>query len=176
MTSPSDIPGVFEIKVPCFSDHRGSFFNFYRTDSELTSTSWGTRAVNQINISVTTAIGSIRGLHFQQSPYADAKFITSTLGRVWDVVVDLRPNSPTFKSWRSCILDSSIGNAILIPEGCAHGFQVLESNSHLLYMHSNVWAPEFESGFRFDDPSFAIDWPLPPVQLSERDLSLPFYN
>jgi dTDP-4-dehydrorhamnose 3,5-epimerase len=92
---------------------------------------------------------------------------------VWDVAVDLRPGSPTWGCWQALELSPEQGNALLIPEGCAHGFQVLEPGSELLYLHSGAWVPEAETGVRFDDPQLAISWPLTPLGLSERDLALP---
>ena len=94
-------------------------------------------------------------------------------GRVWDVAVDLRPKSSTYGHWHAVELSPVRANALLIPEGCAHGFQVLEPGSELLYLHSGPWVAEAETGVRFDDPQLAIPWPLPPQGLSERDLALP---
>ena len=94
-------------------------------------------------------------------------------GLGWDVAVDLRPGSPTWGQWHAVELSPGAANALLIPEGCAHGFQVLEPGSELLYLHSGAWVPEAETGVRFDDPQLAISWPLPPQGLSERDLALP---
>jgi dTDP-4-dehydrorhamnose 3,5-epimerase len=87
--------------------------------------------------------------------------------------VDLRPNSVTYGQWHAVPLSPEAGNALLIPEGCAHGFQVLDPASELLYLHSGAWVPEAEKGVRFNDPQLAIPWPLPPLGLSQRDLSLP---
>ena len=94
-------------------------------------------------------------------------------GDVFDVVVDVRKDSPTFANWCSFYLSAFLGNSILIPEGCAHGFQVLEDNSQLLYVHSEKWYPNSDTGIRFNDPRLAIDWPLEPKFLSKRDLSFP---
>ena len=94
-------------------------------------------------------------------------------GRVWDVAVDLRPDSATYSHWHAVELSPERANALLIPEGCAHGFQVLEPGSELLYLHSGNWVAEAETGVRFDDPQLAIPWPLQPRGLSERDLALP---
>ena len=92
---------------------------------------------------------------------------------MWDVAVDLRPGSPTLGHWHATELSPDCGNALLIPEGCAHGFQVLETDSELLYLHSGAWVPEAETGVSFDDPQLAIQWPLPPLGLSARDQALP---
>ena len=105
--------------------------------------------------------------------YTEAKLVRCLRGRVWDVVVDLRPDSVAFGCWHAVELYPDASNALLIPEGCAHGFQVLDPCSELLYLHSGDWIPSAETGVRFDDPQLAISWPLPPVGLSDRDLALP---
>ena len=109
----------------------------------------------------------------QAPPHSEAKRVRCLRGRVWDVAVDLRPGSPTWGQWHAVELSPGAANALLIPEGCAHGFQVLEPGSELLYLHSGAWVPEAEPGVRFDASQLAIGWPLPPQGLSERDLALP---
>jgi len=118
--------------------------------------------------------GVLRGLHYQSDLYAEAKLVRCIKGEIWDVAVDLREHSTTFGSWYSTKLSPDKGNTLFIPEGFAHGFQVLRPNSELLYIHSNIWIKESENGIRFDDPSLAINWPLEPSNISSRDLSLPF--
>ena len=93
-------------------------------------------------------------------------------GRVWDVAVDLRRGSPSFGRWHAVELSPAACNALVIPEGCAHGFQVLEAGSELLYLHSGDWVPQAESGVHCCDPQLAITWPLPPLGLSSRDQAL----
>jgi dTDP-4-dehydrorhamnose 3,5-epimerase len=165
--------GVFELLAHSSSDARGSFFNVYRSHDEAFQLSWGQRNISQVNISRTEVVGTIRGLHMQADPHSEAKLVRCVRGRVWDVVVDLRANSPTYLKWHAVELTSDIGNAIIVPEGCAHGFQVLEPASELLYLHSGKWIPEAETGVRWDDPQLAITWPLPLNGLSERDHTLP---
>ena len=135
--------------------------------------SWGDRGIAQVNLSRTEAVGTIRGLHLQAEPHSEAKLVRCLRGRVWDVAVDLRQDSATYGQWHAVELSPDQGNALLIPEGCAHGFQVLEPGSELLYLHSGAWEPEAETGVRWDDPTLAIAWPLPAGGLSERDCSLP---
>ena len=118
-------------------------------------------------------MGTIRGLHLQAHPHSEAKLIRCLRGRVWDVAVDLRQDSDAYGKWHAVELSPEQGNALLIPEGCAHGFQVLQPGSELLYLHSGAWVPEVETGVRWDDQQLAIAWPLPPIGLSERDRSLP---
>lgn len=164
---------MFELIGQPFRDHRGAFLNAFRSQDLVFKNSWGDRPIRQINTSLTVSIGTVRGLHLQRSPHSEAKLVRCLRGRVWDVVVDLRSDSSTFGQWHAVELSPKAANALLIPEGCAHGFQVLESCSELLYLHSGIWAPEAESGVRFDDPQLAVSWPLPPIGLSVRDLKLP---
>jgi dTDP-4-dehydrorhamnose 3,5-epimerase len=170
---PTSIAGVLELEGQPFSDLRGAFLNAFRAQEPTFAQAWGDRAIVQVNLSRTEAVGSVRGVHFQASPHSEAKLVRCLRGRVWDVVVDLRPGSPTWGQWHAVVLAPSAANAVLIPEGCAHGFQVLEPGSELLYLHSGAWVPEAETGVRFNDPQLNISWPLPPLGLSERDLALP---
>ena len=170
---PTPIASVLELMGQPFSDDRGAFLNAFRAQEPGYAQTWGKRAIAQVNISRTEAVGAVRGLHLQAQPHSEAKIVRCLRGRVWDVAVDLRPNSPTRGQWHAVELSPGAANALLIPEGCAHGFQVLEPGSELLYLHSGAWVPEAETGVRFDDPQLAIPWPLPPLGLSERDLSLP---
>lgn len=171
ITTP--ITGVFELVAQPFVDHRGAFLNGFRRQDEAWMRSWGDRGIAQVNLSRTEAVGTIRGLHLQADLYQEAKLVRCLRGCVWDVAVDLRPGSPTRGQWHAVELLPGAANALLIPEGCAHGFQVLEPGSELLYLHSGAWVQEAETGVRFDDPQLAISWPLPPLGLSERDLALP---
>ena len=167
------INGVFELISQPFADHRGAFFNAFRAQEDAFMGSWGDRGIAQVNVSRTEAVGTIRGLHLQAPPHSEAKLVRCLRGRVWDVAVDLRHDSATYCHWHAVELSSERANALLIAEGCAHGFQVLELGSELLYLHSGAWVPEAETGVRFDASQLAIGWPLPPQGLSERDLALP---
>jgi len=167
------INGVVELVGQPFSDHRGAFLNGFRAQDPAFAQAWADRSIGQVNLSCTNAVGAVRGLHMQAPPHSEAKLVRCLRGRVWDVAVDLRPGSPTCGQWHAVELSPGAANALLIPEGCAHGFQVLEPGSELLYLHSGSWAPEAETGVRVDDPQLAIPWPLPPLGLSERDLALP---
>lgn len=161
------IDGLMEAETTSFSDARGRFTRlFCRRDLEAAC---GNRPIVQINYSITRAKGAIRGLHFQHPPSADAKWVRCLRGRVFDVAVDLRAGSPTFLRWHAVELDDATQNAVFIPEGFAHGFQVLEENSELLYLHSAYYSPELEGGLRYDDPRLGICWPLPVSDISDRD-------
>jgi dTDP-4-dehydrorhamnose 3,5-epimerase len=109
-------------------------------------------------------------MHFQKSPYAEMKLVRCLRGRVWDVAVDLRAGSPTFLKWHAEELTPDNARMLVIPEGCAHGFQVLEDNSEILYLHSAPYIPEAEGGVLYDDPRLGIRWPLPVADVSVRDL------
>ena len=168
------IAGVFEALSEPRRDHRGAFARLF-CQVEL-QPAHKDRPIMQINHSRTSAVGAIRGLHFQHPPKAEAKWVRCLKGRVFDVAVDLRRGSPTFLAWHAVELDAGRMNAILIPEGCAHGFQVLEPDSELLYLHSESYSPAYEGGLRFDDPRLAIRWPLPVADLSDRDRNHPIID
>lgn len=167
----SVIPGVFEAAGERRCDHRGAFTRLFCAD-EL-AIAHKQRQILQINLSLTCTVGAVRGLHFQYPPYAEAKWVRCLRGRVFDVCVDLRRGSPTFLRWHATILDHRELNAFLIPEGCAHGFQVLEADSELLYLHTAYYAPAAEGGVRWDDPRVAVQWPLPVSDISQRDQAHP---
>ena len=148
-------------------DSRGQFTRAFCSE-ELTEAGWAT-PVMQINHSITSAVGSVRGLHYQKPPKAEKKMVLCLRGRVWDVAVDLRASSATFLSWHAEELSAENNKALLIPEGFAHGFQVLEKKSELLYLHSEQYAPQLEDGLFPMDPRLSISWPLPIGEMSERD-------
>jgi dTDP-4-dehydrorhamnose 3,5-epimerase len=172
-TRPTPIAGLLEVVSQPFTDHRGGFLNAFRAQEPAFAQAWGDRTIAQVNLSRTEAVGTIRGLHLQAPPHSEAKLVRCLRGRLWDVAVDLRSGSPTWGQWHAVELSPGAANALLIPEGCAHGFQVLEPGSELLYLHSGAWVPEAETGVRFNDPQLAIPWPLSPLGLSKRDLTLP---
>jgi len=151
---------------PC-SDHRGSFARFY-CQNELREIV-GSRQVVQINHSVTHTVGAVRGLHYQLPPHAEMKLVRCLEGKVWDVAVDLRAGSPTYLNWHAEELSKSNGRMMVIPEGCAHGFQVLEQDCELLYLHTAFYTPSSERGIQPTDPKLDIHWPLPVQDLSGRD-------
>jgi dTDP-4-dehydrorhamnose 3,5-epimerase len=166
---PSAIAGVVEIRVDVRADKRGRFKRHY-CERAFAEAGLMTRIV-QVNHSITLGRGSLRGLHFQRPPAAEDKLVSCTYGRVFDVAVDLRRFSPTYLHWAALELDESV--AFHIPKGCAHGFQTLSDEAHLVYLHSEFYAPDTEGGCLYDDPAIGIAWPLPPAQLSERDLTFP---
>lgn len=167
---PLKITGSFSLCSQEHSDRRGVFSRWF-CQEELAAM-WGQRPICQMNYSQTRQVGAVRGLHFQHPPQVEAKLVRCIRGRVWDVAVDLRLHSPTFLQWQGVELaPQGEVQAVLIPEGCAHGFQVLEPNSELFYIHSAAYAPQLEGGVRWDDPRLQISWPLTVVDLSDRDLN-----
>ncbi|WP_041484556.1 dTDP-4-dehydrorhamnose 3,5-epimerase [Prochlorococcus marinus] len=176
MLKPTSIDGVFEIQTDIFNDQRGSFINFFRSSEKAFKNCWFDKEIKQVNLSKNSFKGTLRGLHYQLNPYAEKKMVRCIKGCVWDVAVDLREDSSTYLSWHCVELSPKFANAIVIPEGCAHGFQVLEEDSEILYLHSGDWIKESETGIRWNDPQIAISWPLQAVNLSERDQNLPYLS
>ncbi|VFR35467.1 dTDP-4-dehydrorhamnose 3,5-epimerase [plant metagenome] len=172
--TPTSIAGVMLVETPLREDHRGAFGRLY-CDRELADLA-GTRRIVQVNQSRTREAGAVRGLHFQHAPHAEMKFVRCLRGRVWDVAVDLRAGSPTFLRWHAQELRADRHAMLVIPEGCAHGFQVLEADSELLYLHTAHYDPDADGGLRHDDPRLAIAWPLPVADLSERDRAHPLLS
>ncbi len=165
------IDGVSIIESSVRSDERGSFSRLI-CKNELDNI-LAKKQIVQMNYSLTHSIGSIRGLHLQYPPYSEMKLIRCIKGKVWDVAVDLRKDSPTFLKWHAEEISKENYKMMVVPEGCAHGFQVLEENSELYYCHTEYYNPEHEAGFRFNDPILNITWPLPVTDISERDLNHP---
>ena len=161
------IAGALVVEGQPHVDHRGAFSRLF-CERELAEVI-GDRHVVQINHSRTHAVGAVRGMHFQHPPHAEMKMVCCVRGRVWDVLVDLRAGSPTFLHWHAEELSPDTSRMLVIPEGCAHGFQVLEADSELLYLHTAFYTPASEGALRYDDPQLAIRWPLPVTDLSERD-------
>lgn len=152
-------------------DSRGLFermFCFYELQEVL-----GGRRVVQINRTLTQKKGSVRGMHFQHAPSAEMKFVSCLRGDVFDVAVDLRPGSATFLQWHAELLSADNRKTLVIPEGFAHGFQTLTDDCEMFYLHTAVYDPAAEGGLNPHDPSLAIAWPLPIVDLSERDATHP---
>ena len=151
------------------SDQRGTFSRYFCR--QTLQAILQARQIVQINHSSTASVGAVRGMHTQYPPHAEVKMVRCLAGRVWDVAVDLRHDSPTWLQWHAEELSATNNRMMIIPEGFAHGFQVLEPASQLLYLHTAYYTPTAELGIRYDDPALAIDWPLPVSDLSQRDKS-----
>ncbi len=164
----TDIDDLFVIETDVLKDNRGIFSRLFCTN-EL-SEILGKREIKQINISKTSQIGSIRGMHYQRPPKSEMKLIRCLQGEAWDVAIDLRPKSKTYLKYFATKLTHKNMKMVVIPEGFAHGFQTIKENTELLYLHTQLYSPEYESGIRFDDPTINVDWPMPPANLSKRDM------
>jgi dTDP-4-dehydrorhamnose 3,5-epimerase len=162
---PTAIAGAYAIRLDVRGDSRGRFKRHFCARA-FAEQGLATDFV-QVNHAVTIGRGAVRGMHFQRPPHAEDKLVSCTLGRAYDVAVDLRRGSPTFLQWAAVEIDEA--NAFYIPKGCAHGFQALADEVHLVYLHSDYYAPDAEGGVRFDDPFLAIAWPLPIGVTSDRD-------
>lgn len=165
------LPGVVVVETTPFADHRGAFACLY--DEHDLAPVIGGRRIAQINHSRTSTVGAVRGMHFQYPPHAEMKLVRCLRGRVWDVAADLRAGSSAFLRWHAEELTPDNARMLVVPEGCAHGFQVLESDSELLYLHTALYVPEAEGGVSCHDLRLGIRWPLPVEGLSRRDRSFP---
>jgi dTDP-4-dehydrorhamnose 3,5-epimerase len=170
----TNIEGAWTLESNAFQDNRGAFSRLFcaRELGEVI----GSRRIVQINHSLTRSVGAVRGIHYQNPLQAEMKIVRCLRGRVFDVAVDLRRNSPTFLKWHAVELTPDNHLALVIPEGCAHGFQVLEADSELLYLHTAFYTPDAEAAIRFDEPRVGVQWPLLPTDLSARDLGHPYLN
>lgn len=165
---------MYEIRNTPVADARGRFTRLF-CEQELAPVRPGLH-FTQINLSETRGLGTLRGMHYQKPPAAEAKLIRCLRGRVFDVAVDVRPDSPTFLHWHGLELAEDNDRAIFIPEGFAHGFQTLADEAHLLYMHTVPWTPTCEAGLRHDDPRIGIAWPLKVASISDRDRGYAFID
>ena len=169
---PTPIAGVVAIERLPLGDARGFLERLFCAD-DLAFAGW-TGAIAQINHTFTAEPGTVRGLHYQRAPHAEIKLVSCLAGAVWDVAVDLRPGSPTYLQWHAEELSAHNHRSLLIPPGCAHGFQTLSADVQMLYCHSQPYAPHSEVGLHPQDPRLGISWPLPVHGLSPRDASHPF--
>lgn len=168
------LTGVYVIKLEPFLDERGLFARTF-CQKEFAKIGFHKQIV-QINHSVTRQKGTIRGMHYQLPPVCEAKIIRCVQGKVFDVMMDLRMGSSTFKQWHGVELSQNNMSMVYIPERFAHGFQTLTDNVELIYHHSAFYSPEYERGLRFDDPALAIKWPLPEGAISPKDQSYPLID
>ena len=163
------LQGAFIITPDFIEDERGFFTRtFCRREFEKQGLNPN---LVQCNISFNKKKGTLRGMHYQIAPSAEAKLVRCAAGRIYDVIIDLRPESPTFRQWLAEVLSADDHRMLYIPEGFAHGFQTLTDNTELIYQHSAFYSPEDARGLRFDDPVLGIAWPLPVSIISPRDQS-----
>jgi dTDP-4-dehydrorhamnose 3,5-epimerase len=164
---PTPLHGLHYVESSSYRDLRGAFARLFCAD-DLESL-LGQRHIVHINHSHTMKSGAIRGMHYQLHPYSEMKFVRCLKGKVWDVALDLRTGSKTFLQWFGIELTPDNERMMVIPEGFAHGFQTLEPNSELLYLHTAPYMPSHEGGVRYDDPRVSIKWPMSVSDISSRD-------
>jgi dTDP-4-dehydrorhamnose 3,5-epimerase len=168
------LQGVWLVTPDRFDDERGFFARTWGLD-EFESNGLDARVV-QRNISYNRSLGTLRGMHFQQPPYAEVKIISCLIGAIYDVAMDIRPESPTFGQWFGAELRADNGNLLYVPDGCAHGYLSLEPDSTVEYLISEYYHPESAGGIRWDDPFFKVQWPFEPSVMTPRDRTWPDFT
>jgi dTDP-4-dehydrorhamnose 3,5-epimerase len=166
------IADVWIVAPDVFEDARGAFVRAWMPD-EFAARGLDTR-IAQGSLAMTHRKGSIRGMHYQAAPFEEAKVIRAVRGGIFDVAVDLRPDSPTYLKWTGATLTAENRRVMYVPPGCAHGYQTLEDDTEVFYFVSAPYAPGHQRGARWNDPAFGIVWPLgPPTSINERDAAYP---
>jgi dTDP-4-dehydrorhamnose 3,5-epimerase len=168
------LKGVFILESERLEDERGFFARtFCQKEFEVHGLN---SKIVQCNISYNKHKGTLRGMHYQAAPMAEAKLVSCTRGAIYDVIIDLRPESPTYCQWLAEELNAENSKMVYIPEGFAHGFQSLEDDTEVFYQMSVFYSPEHTRGVRWDDPVFGIEWPLNSKIISEKDMNYPLIN
>ena len=171
--SATDLAGVVVVDIEPHTDERGGFARLHCP--EEFSAAGHPFVPAQTSLSRNPHVRTLRGLHYQPAPYGEVKLVRCVRGRIFDVAVDLRPDSATHRRWTAAELSAETGRALLIPEGVAHGFLTLEPDSDVLYQISPAYRPGHETGVRWDDPAFGVAWPARPEVISPRDAAYPDY-
>jgi dTDP-4-dehydrorhamnose 3,5-epimerase len=169
--SDTEIPGVVLVDVDAHADERGAFARLHCPD-EFAAAGHPFEPV-QTSLSRNPRTGTLRGMHYQRAPHGEAKLVRCIRGRIFDVALDLRPESPTRLRWTAAELSAENARALLVPPGVAHGFLTLEPDADVLYQIAPKFEAGREAGVRWDDPAFAIAWPARPALISERDATYP---
>lgn len=172
--TPMSIKDAYVVDLSPIEDSRG-FFSKVFCQREFAQQGLDPR-VMQINNSYNAERGTLRGLHYQLPPFQETKLVRVIRGALWDVVLDLRQDSPTFGQWDAVTLTAEKRNMIMVPRGCAHGIITLEDHTEMLYFVSEHYAPEHERGLKWDDPRFNIDWPIDPKVISDKDKANPYFD
>ncbi len=168
------VPGAFIIELERVEDERGFFarsfcrreFEAHRLNPDLA----------QCNISYNRIRGTLRGMHYQAAPHAECKLVRCTRGAIYDAIIDLRPDSPTFRRWVGYELSAENRRMLYVPEGVAHGFETLVADTEVFYQMSEFYFAECQRGVRWDDPAFGVAWPMRPVVISDRDAGYPDFS
>lgn len=169
----TNLSGAYVIEPHKHEDRRGFFARCW-CEKEFEERGLNPRVV-QTNISFNKSRGTLRGLHRQLAPHAESKLVRCTAGAIYDVIVDMRPSSPTYKQWLGVYLTADNHKLLYVPQHFAHGFITIEDNTEVTYQVSQFYTPEVEWGARYDDPAFAIEWPIPAVVLSDKDQQWPAF-
>ena len=167
----SPLAGAYTIELDRLEDERGFFARSY--SAEEFAARGLPAAMPQSSVSFNARRGTLRGLHYQAEPHAEDKLVRCTAGAIYDVIVDLRPDSPTAKRWFGVELSAANHRSLFVPKGLAHGFMTLRDDTEVLYMISVPYAPGFERGLRWDDPAIGISWPASPSVVAARDAAFP---
>ena len=171
---PTPLNGVFIIELEKRGDDRGFFARaFCQKEFEANGLN---RNLVQINNSLSKDVGTLRGMHYQLSPKSEDKIVRCIHGKLYDVIIDLRPESSTFKKWFGVELSSENRITLYVPKGFAHGFITLEENTEVFYLVTEFYSPEHERGIRYNDPTFNIKWPFDPIVITDKDLNHPNFN
>ena len=170
----TELAGAFVVENEAIDDERGWFARIY-DESEFAERGLAARFV-QGSAAFNTERDTLRGLHYQEEPHVEAKLVRCTRGSLYDVIVDLRPGSATFKQWVAVELTAADGPMLYVPEGLAHGYLTLEAETEALYLISALYAPDAARGVRWDDPAFGIEWPREPRVMSEKDKAWPDFS
>lgn len=168
------LSGLYVIERNKIEDERGYLSRLFCM-TELKSVGWD-EPIEQVNFALTSKSGTIRGFHYQQTPHSEMKLVTCIRGEVWDVAIDLRPNSPTYLRWHGEVLSSNNLRALFIPKGFAHGFQTLSDDVQLLYCHSAAYEASADRGINPLDPNLAVNWPLSIINMSDKDRNHPYVD
>jgi dTDP-4-dehydrorhamnose 3,5-epimerase len=172
--TPTDIAGATIIDIEPLRDARGFFARSW-CQRELAAQGLCTD-IAQESISYNRDAATMRGLHFQRPPHGEVKIVRCVHGAIQDVIVDIRPDSPTFRRWQGFELTAANHRALYVPNGCAHGFLTLADETEVAYLISTFYVPAASAGYRYNDPAFGIVWPLPVKVISERDLQWPDFE
>jgi dTDP-4-dehydrorhamnose 3,5-epimerase len=170
----TDLAGAWLIDLERREDERGFFARVW-CRQELAAQGLDT-GIAQESLSFNRHRGTVRGLHFQRHPHEETKIVRSIRGAIFDVIVDLRPQSPSYLRWQAFELTAENRKALYVPKGFVHGFQTLDDNTEIVYQISEFYAPNSAGGYRYDDVAFGIGWPLPVAVISERDLDWPAFK
>lgn len=172
--SPTELNGACRVELKRIEDARGFFARAW-CRQEFTEHGLNPD-LKQMNVAFSHRRGTLRGMHFQESPHAEAKLVRCTRGALYDVIIDLRPASPTFRRWLGVELTADNRQMLYVPEGCAHGYQTLADETEMYYQTTEFYAPRAARGVRYNDPAFAVKWPLPVAVISEADQQWPDFH